>query len=392
MRIFKYLGILLAGMVLFAGCDKDEPTPPGPPELSKVKRTVLLYAVASNNLSYALDMDLKEVCSGASAVDLDNYRFLVYSVQADPKTGGSTVPKLRQLVKTSFGYDFKDIKQYEENPRSVDKERISQVIADVKEISPSDDYGIIFWSHSDAWRPASTWQPADGDSPMMHAFGQDFDGEKSHYCETEDLADAIPAGMFSYIWFDSCYMSNIESIYEFAGKADWFIGSATELNAYGMPYDITLPKLFGIGGGVAEAAEASVKYYNSMNSAITMCVVDMHRLDDVAAAARDCYSSFEPLPDDVLLQCYSRKLNPALYDFLQYSREVAAHTGTDVQPLADALDRFIVYAGQSARDFNGRPIEPDKYSGISAHSYRNKDSREEAKYRTLRWFRDVYPH
>lgn len=385
----KHIALAIVSILcVLCSCNDDNGLCP----LSEVKRTVLVYAVASNNLTYNLDMDLREMCAGASEVDLNHYRLLVYSVQLDPRTGDSTIPTLRQLVKTSSGYDFKEIKQYDENPRSVDKERISQVIADVREISPSDDYGLILWSHSDAWQPSSTWIPNYEDSPKQYAFGHDNDGRKSYYCEVDDLASAIPYGMFSYIWFDSCYMSNIESIYEFAGKADYFIGSATELHKYGMPYDFTLPKLFGTAENLIEAATASVNYYIYINQPVTMCVADMRYLNDVAEAARVCYSSFAPLPDEVKLQCYSQHPSIPLYDFLQYSQEVAKLTGTDVKPLEEALDRFVIYKGHSMYGFNGRPIEPDKYSGISAHSYRNKNSREEAKYRTLRWFRDVYPH
>lgn len=409
MKIFK---LLFSMMLIFSltACHSDEPEPipdditKGPESinpLSHVKRTVLLYAVASNNLSYNLGLDLKEITTGANGVDLNKHRLLIYSVETDPQTGGATIPTLRMLIKTSYGYDYKTLCQYPEDIRSLNPERISQVIEDMQRISPSDEYGLIFWSHSDGWRPASTWSPDAGDeeanttepanAPMFHAFGQDFDGNLSHYCETDELAAAIPSGVFKYIWFDSCYMSNIESIYEFEGKTDYYIGSCTELISYGMPYDVTFRYLMGVGGDIVDAAKASMNYYNNLNYAITMCVVDMSHLSEVAQASRICFSSFSPLPSSIALQCYSRKINTPFYDFLQYAREMANYTGTDVAPLEQALNKFIVYKDHSRYDFNRRVIESDKYCGISAHSYKNVNSVEEEKYRTLRWFKDVYP-
>lgn len=55
------------------------------------------------------------------------------------------------------------------------------------------------------------------------------------------LADAIPDGVFDFIWFDACYMSGIETAYELRDKCDTFVAYPTEVYTPGMPYNLTIP-------------------------------------------------------------------------------------------------------------------------------------------------------
>ncbi len=362
-----------------------------PAPLPRAKRTILIYAIASNSLSSNLDDDMNEILQGAAQVDLDNYRLLIYKVQTDYTTENNrTKPELVQLVKTSSGYGYKTVAKYNSKYPSTLPERISTVISNAVAVAPADEYGIIFWSHSDAWRPSPTWT-----DDVRRSFGQDYDAQSRtyYYCETADLADAVPDGLAKFIWFDSCYMANIESAYEFRGKCSYYIGSCTELQGAGMPYDITLPILLGEKGDVVRAAKATFDYYNDRSKVVTMSVMDMRHIERMADASSAAYAGFEPLPQGVSLQVYSRgSYSSPLYDFGQYTRMVADCDGSDISSFQQALDDFVVYAAASQYDFRGVRIVPEYYSGLSCHLYRMTDSRDDRMYRTLDWYRRVYPN
>lgn len=376
-------------------CSEDNPEPPVPQgPMEAVERTVLMYAVASNSLSYNLDLDMKEIQQVAASLDLKKSRLLIYSVQLDPKTGETMQPKLQRLVKMSYGYDFQTIKEYDDQNRSTDTERIAAVIADVKYFSPSDKYGLILWSHADAWLPSPTWTATDA---AQYAFGQDKDGKESHYCEMPDLAATIPAGMFDFIWFDSCYMANVETLYQFRGKADYLVGSVTELSEYGMPYDVTLPELLKKDVDLVKTAALEYNTYITQTKLpFTVSVLDLNKVENLADVTARCYSDFNCLDGTTGLQCYSRRVNPALYDFGQYTREIVRqnHPEASDELLADfqkALEDVVVYKATTDRSFTGQNMNRANYSGLSCHRLSNQtELKGEKFYRTLDWYSRVY--
>ena len=384
-----YILIMCIGAIAWS-CDKDEPVLPLPgdglPVQSKVKRTILIYAAGANSLSSYLANDSTEMSRGLAGVDLSEYRVFLYRVQNSPMGNSPTPQTLTQAVKTSFGVTFKTIKTYDTDYRSTDPERIREVIEDVRKTSPSDDYGLVFWSHSDAWVPSPGWTP---DGPKR-SFGQEQDGGKSYYCEIDDLAEAVPDDFATFIWFDSCYMANIESAYEFRGKCKYYIGSALEINAYGMPYDITLPVLLTENGSPALAAKYCFDYYNRSGMVISMTVLDMDKIDGVADAAADVFRGYKPLDNPTTMQRYSRGSIPPLYDFRQFADRVAEADGTSSQALRQALSEFVLYTDISDRDFNRRLIDKEIYSGLTCHAFVDDDSKNAAMYKTLKWYNKVY--
>ena len=383
-------------MTLLTAChgDEPEPTPPDPSPITlpapmpKAEKVVLIYAVASNNLSNYLDDDKTEIKLGASDVNLNKTRLLIYSVQYDYQKSERKTPTLSYLVKTSFGYDYKVLKEYDKAVASTDVSRIREVIKDATYVAPADEYSMVFWSHSDAWCPSANW--TDTDDTKQYCFGADSDAGETRYCETADLASAIPDGLLNFIWFDSCYMSNIESMYEFRNKCRYFIGSATELVGIGQPYDRTLKWL--LTGDVVKAAQVESDYFQSDGKPFTMCIADMSKFQPVIETTRDLYTDFEPLKNIGSLQRYDgERMKFPLCDFGQYTREVAKQASKDYSAFSAALDDFVIYSSHSYTDFVGRYIRDENYSGISCHLYDGTDTRANRMYHTLGWFNDIYP-
>lgn len=387
--------------IALVSCGEDPA--PQPIEVGR-KRTVLLYAVASNNLYSNLVDDKEEMLLAAKDMDLDGLSMLVYEVTKNSD------PTLSEIVKDETGEcRFEVIKTYDKNLYSTDPKRIAEVIGDVAMERSADSYGLVLWSHGTGIDPSFSTHGAKATDnggfyerhlPEMYSFGSDNnpDINPSYYDEIDidELADAIPDGMFSFIWFDACYMSGIETIYELRNKCDYFVGYPTEVYTPGMPYNLTLPYFLRETPDLVEGAKAFFNYYAEYPSfsyrTATIAVVDMSKLEVVADYCKAAYLKDKKVSSNGLL-CYSRGRIGPFYDFGQYTKLMTGNNADapDVEEFNKAMSEFVIWSDATPRDFNYQPIDKEKYSGISCHLYDPASTTDKANYyRTLDWYKRVY--
>lgn len=382
--------LLILPAVLSSSCTGgDEPDIPTGND--SPKQAILLYAVASNNLYFNLKADKAEILKAAKKMDLSDVSFYLYQVTP---AGNPELYELRSVNPDSV--DFNKIKDYSRDLYSTDPSRITEVIGDVKDRANAESYGLILWSHGKGWTPSFSTHPASSAKKegVAYSFGSDNDPNKdsSYYDEIDidELADALPDSGFNYIWFDACYMSGIETIYQLRKKCNYFVGYATEVYAPGMPYDLTIPYLLKPKPDLQGAAEAFFNDYRS--SAATVAVVDMSKIEGVADYCARAYSEAET-PDYWILQDYARKPLGPFYDFGQYTRLMAqtSHENAPEQEFESAMSEFVIYKAATERDFSGHQIMPENFSGISCHLFdKNDDSAQTTYYKTLDWYKRVY--
>ena len=390
------LGLTIAGGSLLGGCSKDEPFTPAITRADK--GGVLIYAVASNSLDTYFPADMAEIERTLPNLDLSKGELWVYSVLPNSK------PTLKKLTAAPDGSaEWKLVKEYDRNQFSTDPKRISGVISDYMELCDADTHGLILWSHAASWSPAfsdhavpqsrSSVTVADGyyQPTENQWFGQDKHNGVSDYCDLIELEEAIPDNTFDFIWFDCCYMSAIEVLYQFRDKTPYIVGCPTEVNALGMPYDVTMPHLLKKDFNLVGAAKAMAETYLNDNAVMTIAVIDTSALEDVAAIAEKAVTGERVSPSK--LQKYSRQ-SYAFYDFGQYTRTWGESLGDEwsTPEFNAAMDRMVVYKAASARDFNGREIKPENFSGVSCHYfYALTDDPKTEYYKSLDWFKRVYP-
>lgn len=399
MMKLKLLNLTILASILMAiitACDEhDEPTPPPAPDKTP-QRTVLIYAIGSNNLDVYLRYDKKEMISAAPSVEGlgSSVRVLLYEVPS----ASSTTARLCELDKDDSGeWDFREVKQYDRDTYSTDPERMKEVFSDVKATAPAPAYGLVMWSHSTGWKPDFDDHDTSG---IKKSFGVDtWQGETDH-CDIIEFADAIPDGMFDYIWFDCCYMMQIEVAYQLRGKCDYIGGYPTEDWADGMNYDETLPLLASAEPDLVGVAQKFFDYYDSRGEAATVTVARTAGLEALAETSRALYVPIRTL--DLSLktgfQNYSRlRSAPGMYDFGQYSLKYAEYiNGIPAYELpADfraALAETVVWGKCTSADFNGNPsgFDPDIYSGFSCHFLGSGTYAQEEYYRSLDWYKAVY--
>lgn len=373
-------------------CGDD--TPPEPIQEEHIKSTVLLYAVASNNLYSNLIDDKEEMLAAAAQMDLSGLRMLVYQITPYDE------PVLLELRKAKDGTtSFETVKGYSKDLYSTDPRRISEVINYVKDAYRSDLYGLVLWSHGTGLDPFTSTRGAEGFLPMVYSFGSDKDSDKdssySDQINIDELADAIPDNLFNFIWFDACYMSGIETIYELRNKCDYFVGYPTEVFTPGMPYNLTLPYILAEKPNLAASAEAFFRYYAEHSSSsyrvATVCVLDMNKLEPVADFCKKAYSDTF-LSSGSGLQKYTRGSIGPFYDFGQYTRLMSAQNESiaEIEQFEEALDNMTIYAAATDVDFNYSPLIQDNFSGISCHLFFDDGGRKSGFYKTLDWYKRVY--
>ncbi len=389
----------LLSILFVTSCSSD---PEVKTETDIRKKTVLLYAVASNNLYDNLIDDKAEMLEAASGMNLDGLSMLVYQVTP------SGNPELLELSKDAKGNpDFVTIKTYDRNEYSTDPKRISRVISDVVTLREADSYGLILWSHGTGIDPAASTRSGESepylpyDSPVCFSFGMDKDSDKnpnySDKIDVDELADAIPSDLFEFIWFDACYMGGIETVYELRDKCQVFVGYPTEVFVPGMPYNLTLPHILREKSDLKGGAEKFFKYYaeskySSMQVA-TIAVLDMNGIEKVADACKEIYKASPSAPSASGLQCYSRRSVGPFYDFGQYTGRMASLANVDLNETGfnQAMKEFVIWKAATPVDFNYNEIVQDNFSGISCHLYNPASSTDKSKFYTrLDWFKRVY--
>ncbi|MCH5228393.1 MAG: hypothetical protein J1F12_00155 [Muribaculaceae bacterium] len=398
----KVLAITIISIGIWAcSDDKGKNSPDNPEKDDSVKEsTILIYAVATNSLSGNFVSDKNEMLQAAQNIDLSKNNIIVFETKyvRDEETGGViSAVDLIKLKKDGENYLWNVEKVFSTETASLDPQRIREVIDYVVENYKAENHGLVFWSHSTASQP---YMPSTKsiELPMEYSFGQDLGSVDVAYeqINIEKLASAIPNNTFNFIWFDSCYMSNIESIYEFREKCDYYIGYPTEVWEYGLPYELCLPYMVGKTPDLVGAAENFFKYYeenpySSIRNAF-VAVVDMKKIEFLADFCKENYIKGSRLDPDYYLK-YTRGSTGPFYDLGDYTKAMAVANGNGIsdEEWQLVLDEVILYRAATPTTFSGTMVDQNRYSGISTHVYNFESNSEREKYfQNLSWAKTVF--
>lgn len=375
---------------LLSSCEKEDIN--GCSDRENIRQTVIIYAVNRSSLAYDFNDDLSEMMMAATKIDFSKYQLLLYKTDSETKSGLYSFSKDRD---GKIGLEL--VKEYQRDKTSTSPERISEVIDYSLSLYPNSTYDLIFWGHGMSWKPYFTDHVVD--IPNVYAYGGEYTGatdengnKKTDWIEIDELAACIPDNVFNTIWFDCCYMSGIEVIYEFRNKCRTFIGYPSEVWSFGLAYNLILPYFFEPRHDMISAAKSFYDYYNSNSEPVTVAVVEMDMLEPMAEIARKILrgNNFGPNSDELLN--YSRTASSPFYDFRQYIAETAVLNDKDEIAIdfLDTLDKMIVYHAESQLNFSLKPWKNENISGINTHYYRNGNFANEDYYQTLSWYKRIY--
>ena len=373
----RFLFCALAMALTLFSCKKAETE-----EIVVVKRpkTVLLYMVANNNLSYDAENSISRLQNGYIPAEEGN--LLVY------KHCAGMDPVLLHIKKGEEGTVVADT-AYRFPPRvSATKSALTQALNVTQALFPADSYGLILWSHGTGWIPplassSSAAQEQRSGSCPERTFGLDGKVE----LEIRDLAQAIPYKL-SFMLMDACFMGGIETAYEVKDSVDYYIGSPAEILTESFPYHKIMQHIFKSTPDYAAVCKEYYDYYNAKTGSVrsaTVALMDCSKLAEVAEVAKrvfDQYGESIASLDLSLLQPYFRGSSSKYFYDLKDLVDAIADASLSAE-FAVALERAVPYKATTPY-FIELPIR--SFCGVSTYVPGNPaDTKLADYYKQYKW-------
>lgn len=384
----KIIYIISALFLLFpaiVSCSDKNDEPDLPPSAVTVGRTVLVYMLADNSLGsltspYDYDMqDISEMLTAAGNGDISDGRLLVYHSSRN----GRTV--LKEICVDKNRHAFVDtLKIYDdESVYSQHSTRMREVFADMKELAPANDYGLILWGHGSGWLQDGIAQV----QPENRAYGE----EHGRWMNITTLADVLEEENFSFLYMDCCYMSSVEVAYQLRNAVANIVAYPIEVLAYGMPYDKNIKYFFKSQPDLTAAAKETFDFYDQMSNPryrfCSVSVINTAGLERLAAATKAIYERASVgVPDGYAPQKYMTGTTCYYFDFGGYINAICNDSALKDEFDA-ALAETIVFESTTPRLWN--TIDLNEHSGLSTYIIRSDADYTLKNYNQLAWFEDV---
>ena len=349
-------------------------------------RTVLVYIMAENDLTTNVRSDLWEMKYGTEALP-DSCYLLAFVDDVN-------VPYICRFHKNSSNVSLCDtVCKFKEDFYSTDTTKFKEVVTWVLDKYPSENFGLVMWSHGTGWL-----YDTDKNKSIGIDNGKNTDDNISpsaRWMEVEELAgvlENLPVKT-DFVFFDACFMQCVEVAYAMRESADWLVGSPAELPANGAPYDRIIPSLFSFP---FDAEELIVQYKNAypeddgvLLSAVRSSAMD--RLAHVTAMYVSAYFSRDSLVDDSGVFSYLPGGYFSYYtdypdypDYPDMNGQVMMRLSNDAYlQWKEAFDEAVPYKvasmkWSSAFDYEPHDVNFLQYGGLSMYV-----PREQSEYSTF---------
>lgn len=372
------LSVFLFLALIFTGCSDDDT-----PKVITPTKTILVYMAGENSLSAYTYNNLKSIIAGAKGTKIEECNLLIY---CDAR---GSLPKLYKIEKNQSGVaDSVLIKTYDEQ-NSADIKIMNDVITDIFSKYPAEEKGLFLWSHGTAWLPSDL-------NNYLRSFGQDG----TNHMEITGLREALP-GSFDYIIFDACYMSSVEVVYELRDKANYILGSSTEVMAEGFPYTLTIPELLADNPLEERLKNTAISFYNHYNAQSganqtgNVSLIKTSELDALATACKSIFTGryteeemIDPSKYGLDIQALEYLTSPYQYSFLYDFKDYLKAIEADVN-----IEAAVVYKNTTSTSFFAHPYKSmpiNTYSGLSIYVPQKKNPKMNEWYKQLAWYKAVY--
>lgn len=357
--------------------------------VSTAKRTVIVYMAAQNSLGmrpYKNHLrDSTEIMKAYQDIPQDSRLLLFIDDQYSPRLYRITRDTSRPIL----------VKKWIKDEDSASSAFFTQILLFVKNYFPSDEYGVVMWSHATGWLPVSAHSESIQSSYSNRqatklSFGIDdgmnFGMDDGTEMSISDMAEAFGNANFhaKYLFFDACLMQNVEVAYELRHCADFIVASPMSISSAGANYTHQIQKgLFSDDiSDIASTYVNDVLDKNQVNDygdfGLVISVVKTSELDNLSAEMK------QSLPNSVMTnhvspqmgavlnyQAYSKNFHfrPHNYDMAETIRFLFSES--DAKHLLEVLDKVVVYKDATTYfwigpgERNYQYIDINTFGGIS---------------------------
>ena len=279
-----------------------------------VSRTLLVYLMAENNISYYLKNDFDEIKN--AAYDLpDDARLFVFFDNSDVER----LPALYQFHSYNNRLVENVAYEFENDVCSSDTTVLGQVMDIIFKDYPTEAFDLVMGSHADGWitnqakSSVSRWIGIDNEENSLK-------NDITTTIEVKELAELLERMPVKVdrLMFDACLMQGVEVAYTLRNVVNWIIASPAEIPADGAPYDKVVPEFFkpssGVEGIMCEYKKAydDNKGYAAVLSAV--CTSYMQELADVTCRYVEEYFNANSANNYSACIAYVPGKAPAYYD------------------------------------------------------------------------------
>lgn len=403
----KYL-LLFFSVLFICSCSDEIPNEDLP---LKSGRTVLAYLVSNNSPNNSLDRYLKknlvDMYSGLASVK-DTCTLLVYYRPYEDDKDGIVGPSILKFTTNGNGYINKKpaltgrelniknvighsiITSYDEKEHNaVSPKTMKRVLEKMKELSPSDSYGLVFGSHGSGWMPGEK---------NGRSFGDD-NGYSIDIPQMADVLDDVFDNPLEFILFDACMMCTAEVCYELKDVTNYLIGSVVETHTNGFPYDIVMPKLFDKKVRYDEICRDYIGYSDRIKSWGMCAAIDCSKMEELAGWMKDNIGQYSEALQNLDLDMV-QQYGIDNYKYFSFDVEdLLKVLGNGVLPveLDVIMDRVVIAKaalyGSSYKVVGKLPIKEGHYCGLGMYIPFNKDidrqDWDEYYEESVAWYKDA---
>ena len=282
------MSILTAGtMMSFTACSNDDDlltevknySQSNKSQHTTVDRTVLVYLAGKNNLSEALQMNLKQIKTGSKHIG--NNTLLAF-VRRDMRGEKPWLARISNgALADSVSLDDMGIST--NNMQACNPELMEQVLKYAFNHYPAKEYGLVLGGHSTGWL-------IEQEPDITRGFGVDngdgyaYSNRNQRWINVPTIAQVLEhVPHLKFIFADCCNFMCLETLYELRNVTDYIIGSPAEIPAEGAPYDQIIPAMFEKNTFYTSIIDI---YYHTQNGNLPLSAVKTSAIDQLASATR----------------------------------------------------------------------------------------------------------
>ena len=276
----KHFLISISLLLLFAACHKDEKKDP---QLSKGRRTVIVYVSADNTLSSFTYSDLQELVNGARNQLSNDDRLVMFVDRISTKE----MPFIAR-IKNDATQPVDTLYKYSEDFYASDPKNFNEVLSRAVSLCPANEYGLVLWGHASGWNIEKNSLQA---APFRRAYGIDngntsASNNNGPWLNIPDMRSALEqlGVKWRFIFADCCNMQCVEVAYELRNCADYLIGSPAEIPGEGAPYDKIVKDFFSQSD--AFYADIVDTYANAYPDYLPLSAIRLSAMEPLAIATK----------------------------------------------------------------------------------------------------------
>ena len=351
-------------------------------------RTVLVYMAAENSLSEFSQEDIEEMMQAIGSIP-SNSRLIIY-------LDDTNLPRILTIEEDKGSMVSRLLYEYPEDLNSSDAATLRQVAEWTADHYPSSSYGLVMWSHGDAWIPTK--------SPIQRSICIDNErnshSNKGSKMNINDMADALKDfNRFEFILFDACFMQAVEVAYTLRKITRYIVASPAEVPGPGAPYNTLLAPMFSSPLNIKLLVDTYYQEYSEDNTyGVCLSAVDCNHLETLASATTDMIVKYASMEHEISLdsiQCYytaKSNLYPEYYDMNGYMSRLITND-YDYVYWRSIFDQAVFHKQTTDRWYSvytdkREHVDIKNYGGISCYVPQKASTHNifNEQYRTTQWY------